>query len=135
MAAVPPSLLGGSLWSTGLVDSILWSDERFCRACAYIADNPRRLAVKRANPRLVAVRRDLSVSLPLGEKGQGITAHFSAVGNDGLLARLDFRQVQCSRRFFAYAKDKWGKPLKDQPPALETAEFRAIAEEAQAAAK
>ena len=136
---VPPSLLGGSsrgysLWSPGLVDSILWSDERYCRACAYIADNPRRLAAKRANPRLFAVRRDLAVRLPLCDNGADIVAHFSAIGNDDLLSRLDFHQVQCSRRFFAYAKDKWGKPLKDQPPACETAEFKAIADEALASA-
>ena len=132
---VPPSLRGGSsLWSPGLVDSILWSDERFCRALAYIADNPRRLAAKRANPRFFTVRRDLAVRLPLGDGGADITAHFSAIGNDSLLGRLDFHQVQCSRRFFAYATDKWGKPLKDRPPACETAEFKAIADEALAAA-
>ena len=125
---------GSSLWSPGLVDSILWSDERYCRALAYIADNPRRLAAKRANPRLFAVRRDLAVRLPLGDNGTDITAYFSAVGNDNLLGRLDVHQVQCSRRFFAYAKDKWGKPLKDQPPACETAEFKAIADAALAAA-
>lgn len=133
---VPPSLLGGSsLWSPGLVDSILWSDERFERACAYIADNPRRLAAKRANPALFTVRRDLAASLPLGDGGAEATARFSAIGNDGLLVRIDFHQVQCSRRFFAYARDKWGKPLKDEPPVVETAEFHALLDEALAAAK
>lgn len=134
-AGLPPSSLGGSLWSTGLVDGILWNRERYERARAYIADNPRRLAAKRANPRLFAVRRDLAVSLPLGDDSQEITAHFSAIGNYALLSRLDFHQVQCSRRYFAYAKDRWGKPLKDNPPALETAEFKAIADDALAAAE
>ena len=133
---VPPSLLGGSpLWSPGLVDSILWSDERFARARAYIADNPRRLAAKRANPALFTVRRDLAVALPLGDGGADITAHFSAIGNDSLLERLDFHQVQCSRRYFAYARDKYGAPLKDRPPEVETAEFRERLDEALAAAE
>ena len=133
---VPPSLLGGSsLWSPGLVDSILWSAERYQRAQAYIADNPRRLAAKRANPHLFAIRRDLAVSLPLGDDGAELLAHFSAIGNDTLLKRIDFHQVQCSRRYFAYAKDKWGKPLKDNPPAVETEEFGIIADDALASAQ
>ena len=52
-----------------------------------------------------------------------ITAHFSAIGNASLLQRLDFHQVQCSRRFFAYRRDRYGNPLPDEPPALETPEF------------
>jgi len=133
---VPASLLAGSsLWSEGLVDSILWSDERFSRARAYIADNPRRLLAKRLNPELFTIRRDLAVKLPLGEGGAEVAAHFSAVGNDGLLSRIDFHQVQCSRWFFAYRKDKWGKPLKTEPPAVETDDFRAILDEALASAK
>lgn len=133
---VPASLLAGSsLWSTGLVDSILWSDERFARARAYIADNPRRLFAKRANPALFTVKRDLAASLPLGAGGAEARARFSAIGNEGLLSRIDFHQVQCSRRFFAYTKDKWGKPLKVEQPAVETDDFRAILDEALAAAK
>ena len=133
---VPESLLSGSsLWSAGLVDSILWGDERFARARAYIADNARRLFAKRANPALFTVKRDLAASLPLGAGGAEASARFSAIGNDGLLSRIDFHQVQCSRRFFAYAKDKWGKPLKAEPPAVETDDFRAILDEALAAAK
>ena len=136
LAVVPASLLAGSsLWSAGLVDSILWSDERFARARAYIADNPRRLFAKRANPALFTVKRDLAAPLPLGAGGAEAIARFSAIGNEGLLSRIDFHQVQCSRRFFAYAKDKWGKPLKAEPPAVETGDFRAILDEALAAAK
>lgn len=130
LAVVPASLLAGSsLWSAGLVDSILWSDERFARARAYIADNPRRLFAKRANPALFTVKRDLAAPLPLGAGGAEAIARFSAIGNEGLLSRIDFHQVQCSRRFFAYAKDKWGKPLKAEPPAVETGDFRAILDE------
>lgn len=133
---LPASLLAGSsLWSAGLVDSILWSDERFARARAYIADNPRRLLAKRTNPALFTVRRDLAALLPLGAGGTEANARFSAIGNEGLLSRIDFHQVQCSRRFFAYAKDKWGKPIKTEQPAVETGDFRAILDEALAAAK
>lgn len=136
LAVVPASLLAGSsLWSAGLVDSILWSDERFARARAYIADNPRRLLAKRTNPALFTVRRDLAALLPLGADGTEANARFSAIGNEGLLSRIDFHQVQCSRRFFAYAKDKWGKPIKTEQPAVETGDFRAILDEALAAAK
>ena len=135
-AMVPENLLSGaSLWASGLTDSILWGRERYERARAYIADNPRRLAEKRANPALFTIKRDLEIMLPLGEGGAEIPAHFSAIGNDGLLERLDFHQVQCSRRFFAYARDKYGKPLKNAPPVIETAEFQAALAAPLAAAK
>ena len=122
------SFAGSSLWAAGLTDSILYSAERHARAVAYIADNPRRLAEKRANPGLFTVRRDMAALLPIGPGGAPLAAHFAAIGNHNLLAAIDFHQVQCSRRHFAYAKDKWGKPLKDAPPAAETADFRRICE-------
>ena len=135
-AIVPASLLAGSsLWSPGLTDSILYSEERRQRAITYIADNPRRLAAKRANPTLFTVCRDLAIPLPLGINGMDITAHFNAIGNHELLRRLDFHQVQCSRRYFAYSRDKYGNPLKDEPPEIETAEFRRAAELASTMAK
>lgn len=130
---VPASLLAGeSLWSEGFTDSILWERERYERAAAYIADNPRRLAARIANPGLFTVRRDIAAPLEIGAP---IEAHFSAIGNDELLSRIDFHQVQCSRRFFAYARDRYGKPQKNAPPAVATAEFRERLEEALAAAK
>ena len=126
---VPPGLLdGASLWSPGLTDSILYSEERRLRAVAYIADNVRRLVEKRLHPELFTVRRDLEIPLPLGPGGAMITAHFSAIGNASLLQRLDFHQVQCSRRFFAYRRDRYGNPLPDEPPALETPEFALTSE-------
>ena len=128
-ALVPASLLAGSsLWSPGLTDSILYSEERRQRAIAYMADNPRRLAAKCANPALFTVCRDLAIPLPLGANGGEITAHFNAIGNHELLRRLDFHQVQCSRRYFAYRRDKYGNPIKDEPPEIETAEFRLASE-------
>ena len=121
---VPASLLAGSsLWAPGLTDSILYSEERRRRAVAYIADNPRRLAEKRLHPGLFTVRQDLVLPLPLGPGGAEIPAHFSAIGNEALLRRLDFHQVQCSRRFFAYRRDPYGNPLPDEPPVRETPEF------------
>ncbi len=128
-AIVPASLLAGSsLWSPGLTDSILYSEERRQRAIAYITDNPRRLAAKRANPALFTVCRDLAIPLPLGADGGEITAHFNAIGNHELLHRLDFHQVQCSRRYFAYRRDKYGNPIKEEPPEIEMAEFRLASE-------
>ena len=133
---VPGSLLTGqSLWEEGLTDSILWTEERYERAKAYIADNPRRLVLKRNHPELFAIRRDLSVRLALGENGQELAGHFAAIGNDRLLRQVDFHQVQCSRRYFAYARDKYGKPLKKAAPATCTPEFEQICEEALEAAK
>ncbi len=145
---VPGSLLhGSSLWAEGLADSILYSEERRHRAVAYIADNARRLAEKRLHPELFTVRRDLAVPLPLsagepgpigpdsagepgpigpdsaGELARRIVCHFSAIGNEHLLRRLDFHQVQCSRRYFAYRRDPYGNPLPDEPPARKTPEF------------
>jgi REP element-mobilizing transposase RayT len=135
-AIVTASLLAGSsLWSPGLTDSILYSEERRQRAIAYIADNPRRLAAKRANPALFTVCRDLAIPLPLGADGGEITAHFNAIGNHELLHRLDFHQVQCSRRYFAYRRDKYGNPIKDEPPEIEMAEFRLASELASTMAK
>ena len=93
-----------------------------------MADNPRRLAAKRANPALFTVCRDLAIPLPLGVNGTEIIAHFNAIGNHELLRRLDFHQVQCSRRHFAYRRDQYGNPIKDEPPEIETAEFRRASE-------
>ena len=136
---VPASLLAGpsgsSLWTPGLTDSILYSAERRRRAVAYIADNPRRLAEKRANPGLFTIRRDITARIPLGLGGAEMAAHFAAIGNHQLLAALDFHQVQCSRRHFVYSKDRWGKPLKDASPAIETEDFRRICELALAMAE
>ena len=130
---VPAGLhAGGSLWSEGLTDSLLWGRERYERAAAYIADNPRRLAMRIANPGLFTLRRDSAAPL---EIGVSIDAHFSAIGNDELLSRIDFHQVQCSRRFFAYARDRYGKLQKNAAPAFETAEFRERLDEALAASK
>lgn len=146
MDAEPASKLAGtidsagelahrSLWQEGFTDSILWTEERYERACGYIADNPRRLAMKRKHPELFAIRRDLTVQLALEENGRETACHFAAIGNDALLRQVDFHQVQCSRRYFAYARDQYGKPLKNVEPTVSTPEFAGICNEAMEAAK
>ena len=97
---VPASLLaGGSLWSPGFHDAILWTRARYRTERAYLLDNPRRLALKRAHPALFRVVHKLAVPLSTGE-----TAHFMALGNRFLLQR-PLVQVQVSRRDFIYRRD------------------------------
>lgn len=55
---------------------------------AYVRDNPRRLAVKRAHPDLFRIVRDLSLC----------GTRYSALGNHFLLNRPDRLVIQCSRR-------------------------------------
>lgn len=107
------------LFAEGYVDTILFDEAAVANELAYLADNPRRLWEKRAHPELFAVLRDLPVEL-----GQGLVGHFAAIGNHHLLKASSILQVQCSRSFFAYARDAQGRILKDRPPRLETAAFR-----------
>ena len=108
-----------SLFAEGYVDTILFDAAAVAHARAYLADNPRRLWEKRAKPELFAVLRDLPVSL-----GAGVVGHFAAIGNHNLLKAHAILQVQCSRRFFASARDAAGRLLKGAPPRVETPEFR-----------
>ncbi len=108
-----------SLFAEGYVDTILFDAAAVAHARAYLADNPRRLWEKRAHPELFVVLRDLPVSL-----GAGFVGHFAAIGNHNLLKAHTILQVQCSRRFFAYARAADGRLLKDAPPRVETPEFR-----------
>ena len=126
-----PSAIGEScasarvpkLWAEGYVDTILFDESAVANALSYLADNPRRLWEKRAHPELFTVLRDLSVDL-----GQGRIGHFAAIGNHYLLKAHSILQVQCSRRFFAYARDAKGVIQKGLPPRIESDEFRAAAE-------
>ena len=97
-----------SLFSEGYVDTILFDAAAVAHARAYLADNPRRLWEKRAHPELFAVLRDLPVTL-----GEGLVGHFAAIGNHNLLKAHEILQVQCSRRFFAYARDSDGRQPAD----------------------
>ena len=109
----------GPLFAEGFVDTILFDEAAVAHALAYLADNPRRLWEKRAHPELFTVLRDLPV--PLGE---GFVGHFAAIGNHTLLKAHAILQVQCSRRFFAYARDPAGRLLKNAPPRVESPVFR-----------
>lgn len=95
-------------WAEGFQDTILFRDGQLKAMIAYLRDNPRRLAEKRAVPDLF--RRVARIALPLD--GGRMTGHFEAIGNRHLLAR-PLHQVQCSRRFFAYRRiPKAGGGLK-----------------------
>ena len=105
-------------WAEGFQDTILFRDGQLKAMIAYLRDNPRRLAEKRAVPDLF--RRVARIALPLG--GVRMTGYFEAIDNRHLLAR-PLHQVQCSRRFFAYrripkagggmkiARDASGEPI------------------------
>ena len=105
-------------WAEGFQDTILFRDGQLKAMIAYLRDNPRRFAEKRAAPDLF--RRVASIALPLD--GGRMIGHFEVIGNRHLLAR-PLHQVQCSRRFFAYrripkagggmkiARDAAGEPI------------------------
>ena len=79
--------LPGLLWSPGYNDHILEGRDELQRWLDYLADNPRRLAVRRAHPEYFRVVFGLSVG--------GHT--FSAIGNRQLLGAPWKVAVQCSR--------------------------------------
>ena len=95
-------------WADGFQDTILFRDGQLKAMIEYIRDNPRRLAEKRANPKLF--RRVARLELPLD--GGRLVGRFEAIGNRHLLKR-PLHQVQCSRRFCAYRRiAKTGGGLK-----------------------
>lgn len=102
---------GHGLFADGFTDTILGSPEAFRKGIAYMFDNPRRLAVKRAHPDLFRVVGDLAV--PLRQPLAGLThAHFAAVGNRALLMAPHLLPVQVSRRDFAYRRTPSGSLLR-----------------------
>ena len=156
-----PARERAGIWVPGFVDLILFREGQLAKMIAYIRANPRRLGIKRVHPELFRVARDLVVDFaargeaqtPTRGEGQGSIAargeaqnlargHFMAIGNHFLLDWPDIRQVQCSRSYFAYRRERlpgggWkicrdsaGVPLVD----FATAEFEAKAEAALAAA-
>jgi len=76
-----------ALWEEGYNDHILDRKGQLANFNNYIHDNPRRFALKRSNPDLFRVRRDVDVA--------GFT--FAAQGNIFLLDTPELLQVQCSR--------------------------------------
>ena len=78
----------GLLFARGYNDRLLLREGQLDTWLHYLADNPRRLLMKREHPDLFRVQRDLMI----GEQS------FSAIGNRFLLERPNRLQVQCSRR-------------------------------------
>ncbi len=75
------------LFARGYNDKMLLQQGQMDRWLNYLADNPRRLLMKREHPELFCVQRNLRVG----------TYTFSAIGNRFLLDRPELVQVQCSR--------------------------------------
>lgn len=125
-----------SIWKRGYVDVIIFRKGQLEREKRYYADNPRRLAMKRAFPLLFKVAREIEIVLPGCEKLRGMTGEsnsavldrrrgvglFSAIGNRFLLDRM-IVQVQCSRAWLSYrrlpkpgggfivARDEYGRAI------------------------
>lgn len=57
-----PTAPAGGLWQTGFQDTILLRRGQLKAMSAYIADNPRRLAEKKANPNLFTVVSNMEIS-------------------------------------------------------------------------
>jgi len=78
----------GLLFARGYNDRLLLREGQLNTWLRYLADNPRRLLMKREHPDLFRVQRNLMVG----------NQQFSAIGNRFLLQRPVRLQVQCSRR-------------------------------------
>ena len=78
----------GLLFERSYNDKLLVHAGQLQRWYDYLADNPRRLLMKREHPDLFHVQRGLTVG----------ALSFSAIGNCFLLQRPVLMQVQCSRR-------------------------------------
>ena len=134
---VPGHSYPGLKWAEGFQDTVLLHEGQLKAMIAYLRDNPRRLAEKRANPALF--RRVERIELPLD--GGRLVGCFEALGNRHLLER-PLTQVQCSRRFFTYRREaKRGGGMKiartpDGEPIIESEspEYRERLESALAAA-
>lgn len=80
----------GLLWTRGYNDHILTNSGELDRWRRYIADNPRRLFLRRQHPDLFRVTFGLHIG----------PFECSAVGNRFLLQHPQRRQVQCSTHFY-----------------------------------
>ncbi len=87
--SVPAAAPAAGLWQPGFQDSILLRRGQLKAMVNYIADNPRRLAVKRANPALFTVVANTHVAPG---------TRCPAIGNRFLLQHPLKRQIQISRR-------------------------------------
>jgi len=89
--SVAPHICGASpvfrLWAPGYHDRILFRRGQLESMLRYVADNPRRLAVRRAHPDLFRVVRNIFLC----------GHNFSGIGNHFLLQQPVRLPVQCSR--------------------------------------
>ncbi len=92
-AGTEPAGAASGLWQSGFQDSILLRRGQLKAMVHYIADNPRRLAVKRANPALFTVIANTQVAPG---------TRCPAIGNRFLLQHPLKRQIQISRRISPY---------------------------------
>lgn len=76
------------LWADGYHDRILFHKGQLDALIHYIKDNPRRLALKRANPELFKIRQHLQIA--------GMS--FTAMGNIFLADYPQKAVIQCSRK-------------------------------------
>ena len=104
------------LWAAGYVDLILFRRGQLEKMRGYILDNPRRRGVRMEHPELFRVVRNLEVGFARAREDSGEggippwkgaeTGCFEAVGNHFLLDWPVICQVQCSRSFFAYKRER-----------------------------
>ena len=91
----------GLLFARGFNDKLLLREGQLQRWLDYLHDNPRRLLMKREQPDLFRIQRNIM------KAGQ----QFSAIGNRFLLERPIKLQVQCSRRLtdeqIAEQQERW----------------------------
>ena len=130
-SGIHAGIRGGGLFADGFTDTILFDEKAVASGLAYMADNPRRLWVKRMHPELFRVLRDLCWQ----PAEMGCEMHFAAIGNHDLLKAPVILQVQCSRRDFAYARNAKGEVDRKAPPLVETGAFVGKAEALLAAAE
>lgn len=86
----------GILFTKGYNDRILLREGQLDKWIRYLADNPRRLLVKREYPEFFRVQRAITWK----------SMTFSALGNLFLLRKPSLLQVQCSRRLSAEQIEK-----------------------------
>lgn len=122
---------GRGLFADGFTDTILFDEAAIENGLAYVADNPRRLWVKRQHPELFRVLSDIAWKSPTDSR----VLRFSAIGNRELLNASRILQVQCSRRYFEYKRDIQGNLLKGEAPRIKTPEFDEKCESLLAAAE
>jgi len=96
---------GVPVWSEGFQDTILFREGQLANMFRYLADNPRRRAIKALWPDLFKVVDELAVSLSLGLGQPPARGRFSALGNRFLLDR-PLAQVQVSRSDFGYRRER-----------------------------